>query len=202
MERPNAPSRPTPLARTLAAALPRSADGAWTLGEAQRRMADGSVPVLLMLLSAVAALPSPGVPVGAVFGSAIVWLSLRALAGGGALPAVLARRRLPHGLMRAAIRRLLPAVRKAERLARPVLPVLAQGAGRIAVWLAIVLQGLLLALPIPFGNPLPALAIFALSGGLVRQDGAWVLAGYGLSAVSAGAAGLLAWAAVAALTPA
>lgn len=202
MGSPNGPSRPTPIARTLAAALPRAGAGGWTLGEAQARMAEGSVPVLLMLLSAAAALPSPGVPLGAVLGTAIVWLSLRTLAGGAGLPAFLARRRLPHGLIRAALRRLLPGVRKAERLARPMLPALARGAGRAPAWLAIAVQGVLLALPIPFGNPLPALAIFALAGGLVRQDGAWVLAGYGLSAVALGALGLLGWATVAAITPA
>lgn len=193
---------PAPLARALAALPPRSAGDGGTLGEAHARMAGGSIPLLVMALAAVAGLPSPGVPLGAALGTAIVWLSLRSLGSDAPLPPFLARRRLPAGLVRKAIGRAVPLVRRAERRWRPVLPHLARGGGHLAARAAITLQGLLLALPIPFGNPLPALAIFALAGGLVRQDGAWLLAGYGLSAVSAGAAALLVWGGVAALTPA
>jgi hypothetical protein len=48
------------------------------------------------------------------------------------------------------------------------------------------LQGMLLALPIPFGNAAPALAIAALALGLLTGDGLGVLAGHAIGLMAAG----------------
>ena len=45
---------------------------------------------------------------------------------------------------------------------------------------------LVLILPIPFGNMLPATAVTVLSLSLVQKDGALALFGYGLAAASVG----------------
>jgi len=44
--------------------------------------------------------------------------------------------------------------------------------------------GLVLILPIPFGNLLPAASIAALALGLTQRDGAVVLLGYGIAGAS------------------
>ena len=50
------------------------------------------------------------------------------------------------------------------------------------------LLALVLVLPIPLGNMLPALAICLLALGILERDGLWVLAGF---AAAAGAAALV-----------
>ena len=46
----------------------------------------------------------------------------------------------------------------------------------VAGWLCVMLA-FILALPIPFGNILPALAIVVLALGMLQRDGVWVLGG-------------------------
>ena len=48
------------------------------------------------------------------------------------------------------------------------------------------LLALVLILPIPFGNMLPALTIGVLAFSLVQRDGLFALLGYALAAISAG----------------
>ena len=55
---------------------------------------------------------------------------------------------------------------------------------------SLVLNGLVILLPVPFGNQLPALGCAAYGLGLIRRDGVMILAGHAL--VAAG----LAWNAV------
>lgn len=54
------------------------------------------------------------------------------------------------------------------------------------VGVACTLLAVVLVLPIPFANFVPALALGAFSIGLTRKDGLFVLAGYGLIALAAG----------------
>ena len=59
-------------------------------------------------------------------------------------------------------------------------------AGASIVGVACTLLAVVLVLPIPFANLVPALALGAFSIGLTRKDGLFVLAGYGLIAVAIG----------------
>jgi hypothetical protein len=45
--------------------------------------------------------------------------------------------------------------------------------------------GVVLVLPLPFGNQLPSLAVAAIGLGLLRRDGAFVIAGYGFAIATA-----------------
>jgi hypothetical protein len=48
----------------------------------------------------------------------------------------------------------------------------------------LIVCGIVLILPIPFGNQLPSLAIAAIGLGLLRGDGVFVLVGYGFAAAT------------------
>ena len=59
--------------------------------------------------------------------------------------------------------------------------------------IAVLSMGVIIALPIPFGNHLPGLAVMAIGAGLASRDGLAVLAGLTLSAVSAALTVGLVW---------
>ncbi|OAN54698.1 hypothetical protein A6A04_12000 [Paramagnetospirillum marisnigri] len=168
-----------------------------TLAEAGQFLAERSTLLVMLLMAALALVPSPGLPLGLVAGLGITWLALSSLGGGQAsLPASLSNRALPRPILEAALRRLVPLLRRVERRARPRLPHLVVGIGGAIALVGIGLQGLLLALPLPFGNLPPAAAIVVLAAGLLWRDGLGVLAGHALSLASFGVIGGLAWVAI------
>ena len=70
--------------------------------------------------------------------------------------------------------------RQLEKFVRPRLAFLHAGPGRRRLFGAIVIAGLglMLPLPIPFSNHLPAWAVVLLSIGMMEQDGLCVLLGH------------------------
>lgn len=183
------------LAHAMAGLRRRSRAGPTTLASAADMLADRSVLVLIMLLAMLGMVPSPGLPLGAITGLLVVWLAAARLMGRrqARLPEALSRRPLPPSVLQAALRRLVPLLRRMERRVAVRMVVLASGPGAVAALVGIVVQGLVLALPVPLGNVPPALSILALAGGLVWRDGLCVLAGHVLSVTSVAIVGLLAW---------
>jgi hypothetical protein len=104
--------------------------------------------------------------------------------GPARLPAWLARRPVPRQLLVHVVRRGVPVVRRIERWTRPRLRGLATGIGATAGYLVIVFLGLLVTLPIPFGNGLPGVAIVVLTLGLARSDGLVVAVGHAIALVA------------------
>jgi hypothetical protein len=79
-----------------------------------------------------------------------------------------------------------PWLRRAESVSRPRLGFLFGDVGERAIGLVCTLLGLVLILPLPFGNLLPGAAVSVLALSLVQRDGALLLVGYGLTLASAG----------------
>lgn len=174
--------RPVSLALSLAR-LRRLGQGQGpSLGQAMASLKDHDVTVVTILLAILGTIPSPGLPLGFLCGLAVIWMAISWKSP--SLPAGLARRRLPRAILDATLRRLLPPLRRMEKQARPRWPLLTGSGGVAAVRLAILLQGLVMALPIPLGNILPALSILLLAGGLGLHDGKGVLAGHAMAALS------------------
>lgn len=78
----------------------------------------------------------------------------------------------------------LPWVERLERLARPRFWPGATASVDRAIGVACLIMSLLLFLPIPFANGVPALAIIALGLALSERDGLWLVAGILGSAVA------------------
>jgi hypothetical protein len=146
------------------------------------RLAEHSAALVLLLAGTLAVLPSPGLPVGLVFGGVAVVVALSTLYRPGPirLPRRLARRPFPPALLQVLARRGVPLLRRLERSSRPRLEPATRGLGATFGYLMIAVQAALVALPIPFGNSVPGLAIVCLALGLARRDGALVLAGHAL----------------------
>jgi hypothetical protein len=87
---------------------------------------------------------------------------------------------LREGLSRAA--RLL---HRMEAVSRPRLPFLVGPGGEKMIGFVCFLLALVLILPIPLGNILPALAVSTLSFSLIQRDGLFALLGYLVAVASA-----------------
>jgi hypothetical protein len=101
------------------------------------------------------------------------------------VPGRVRRRAVPRTAFSAAFARLIGPLERIERVSRPRLTWLFGPVGERMIGLVCTVLALVLILPIPFGNMLPAAAVGALSLSLVQRDGVIALVGYALTATSA-----------------
>ncbi len=158
------------------------------IGELVDRFGDRSfgAAMLLLALPNMAPLP-PGA--STLFGLPLILIAAQLALGRGAiwLPASVRDRSIAGPLFQRMVSGTRPYLRFAERLLRPRLgfmlgPMATRLTGAVCVVLAI-----LIALPIPLANFLSGLAIACFALGLLRHDGAAILAGWAATAVSVGA---------------
>jgi hypothetical protein len=147
----------------------------------------GATMIAVLFFGLLALVPSPGLPVGFILGGTVIVIVTRMMIRGGdvALPSFVASRRLPRTLLDAVLRRTIPLLRRIEKRMRPRFAHLSSGAGATIAGIMIVVQGMILAFPVPFGNAFPGAAIVVLTLGLLRRDGVYVLAGHGLGLLAA-----------------
>jgi hypothetical protein len=149
-------------------------------------LGDRGPAALLLLLTLPALVPLPGVPAGMIFGSVTVLLSLQMALGREALwlPGWLGRRRIGRGVFIACLQAARRPLARLESRMRPRRPELA-GAHMLRPLSPLVFtMGLLIALPIPFGNIVPALALIAVALGVLTRDGVAVGAGMALAGLA------------------
>jgi hypothetical protein len=151
------------------------------------RFGGRALGALLLVFGLLCSLPLP--PGGTtIFGAPLVLLAPQLLFGRHSpwLPARLRQRRIETRHLRKGLRRVLPWLKRLEAVSRPRLPVLFSGVGQRVLGLVCTLFAIVLILPIPLGNLLPAAAVSVLSLSLVQRDGALALLGYALTAASVG----------------
>jgi hypothetical protein len=102
------------------------------------------------------------------------------------LPKALKKRSLDRAALSKGFDKLLPKLEWVEKLLAPRLGWLFGRWGDRLVGLVCTLLALVLILPIPLGNLLPAAAVALMSLGLMQRDGIVLLIGYATAAVSAG----------------
>jgi hypothetical protein len=147
------------------------------VGDLLTALGDRALGALLFVFAFPNVLPTPP-GTSTVLGAPLVFLAAQlALGMQPWLPGVVARRSMSQADFAALVRRIAPWLERAERLLRPrplgVPRVLIErGAGTVCLLLS-----LILVLPIPLGNMLPALALCLLALGVLEHDSAWVLAG-------------------------
>ena len=97
------------------------------------------------------------------------------------LPRSIGERSFAKGDLQRLVNYTLPALRRTERLLAPRLGLLMNDR---LIGLACFILAVILALPIPLGNMLPAFAICAFALGLLQRDGVAVLVGWVAAAAS------------------
>jgi len=136
------------------------------------------VPVNIPLLSAVLGLPLVLLAAQLTYGRHKPWF-----------PHWLTEQSFPRLGFAGVVMHALPYLERAERLLRPRLTVLLSWTGERLIGIAILLLALILTLPIPFANWLPAFAIAIFGLAIVEKDGVAVLCGLGVGVLSVIVAG-------------
>lgn len=171
-----------------------NAGGDVAVGDVVRHLGgDASAGWLLLLLAVPALVPSPGVPLGMVFGAALALLALQLTFGPRPLhlPAWIARRRLAARHLDATTARVGPWIERIEKTIRPRLAALTSPWVVRLLGLVVLVNAILIILPIPLGNTLPAIAVMSLALGLIARDGYAVAAGFALSVLALAASAAL-----------
>jgi hypothetical protein len=179
MADPNGQDRTQSLAEIIEA-LPLKLEGErTTLGQLLTLLGEQATALVLLVFSIPAIIPTPGIPAGFVFGTALALLAAQLVIGADRffLPERLARVSIPHRLLQGMAVRLGPKLGVLETWLKPRGQVLTGKAALRPLGLFIFIMAVLIALPIPFGNVLPGLAIFFVALGLAQRDGVAVAGG-------------------------
>ena len=179
---PADPARPRKLSEELALILREFEVENVTLREVIGLLQGRGYLLLVMLISLpfCTPIPLPGIstPLGLII--AIIGVRL-ALGAKPWLPARLLDLRLPPAVFTKVFAFTQKIILWFERLLRPRLLWLTASPGLLqlhAVPIVICASLLLLPLPVPFSNTLPAWSIMLIAGGLLERDGKFILAGY------------------------
>lgn len=161
-----------------------------SLDELLRAFGLRSFGFLILVFALPNGIPAPIAPgLSAILGAPLLLLSVQMLLGFRTpwFPASWRARSFARGDVAKLLRPALPYIVKLERFIRPRFTDLAAGPlasrliGGLILWNAI-----LLSLPIPFGNLIPAWAIILAALGQVERDGALVVAAVASSVVATG----------------
>ncbi|GIL02084.1 MAG: hypothetical protein BroJett030_19830 [Alphaproteobacteria bacterium] len=157
------------------------------LGNVTRALKERGFGALMLLLAAPNLVPLPP-GTSTLFGIPLILVAAQLIVGyrKPLLPRAIRSRELSMQTLATIIGKALPWVRRFERLAGPRLWYLPQRQAEQLIGAAAVLMGIILILPIPFGNFLPGVAVVLMSLGLGERDGAWAAAGLAAALASVG----------------
>lgn len=155
-----------------------------SIGDLLNALGERALAALLFVLAVPNVLPAlPGT--SAVLGVPLIVLAAQLMLGRPPwLPRAITERSLDRHDFARLIQRIRPWLLKAERALRPRLRWLSLPSVERLIGLLCLLLAIVLMLPVPLGNMLPALAICLLALGLLEHDGLWVLAGLACAGVA------------------
>jgi hypothetical protein len=172
---------------SVLATLTQSDDGErLSLDQALLALGDRSYGGVLLLLTLVALCLPPGL--SALAGAPLTLVGLQLMFGRDDpwVPRVVRERSLDRRRAGRLFARIAPTLRRMERFLRPRLPRLLGpthlrlvGAGCVALSVSMIV-------PIPFAHSTAGMALMAFASGLIAEDGAALLAGWGMGAASTG----------------
>lgn len=182
------PTKPRKLSEELALILREFEVETVTLREVLGLLHGRGYVLLVMLLALPFCTPVPLPGLSTPFGLIIAIIGMRlALGEKPWLPARLLDTRLPPKIFAKVFALTRKITLGFERLLRPRLLWITGSSGLLqlhAVPIVICASMLLLPLPIPFSNVVPAWGIMLIAGGLLERDGAFIIAGYGATVIT------------------
>lgn len=145
-----------------------------------------AIGALLFVFGLACMLP---LPPGAttIFGFPLVLLAPQLIIGAGVpwLPARVKDSTISTAYLKEGLPRFISALKRVEAISKPRFVVLFGPIGERLIGVVILALALVLILPIPGGNILPAMAVSALAFALIQRDGLIALIGYALAITSA-----------------
>lgn len=157
-----------------------------TIGQLVDSLGERAFGALMFIFAVPNIIPTPP-GTSAILGLPLVILTWQVMIGRQSLwlPALVRQRRISRDMIQTFVSKVTPVMIRLERVLRPRLSLIAgSNAAERAIGLVAFPLSLILFLPIPFGNMLPAAAIACLALGLAERDGLAVAAGYVLSLLS------------------
>jgi len=127
-----------------------------------------SFGIVILVLGVVALVPGASVVVGVLL--AIPAVQMMLARKGPVFPQFVARRRVPTLRMTRLVARIVPVLRRLERIIRPRWTTPFEATKRV-VGFVLLLIGVTLLSPIPFSQVIPALVIVLLSFAYLEEDG-------------------------------
>jgi hypothetical protein len=164
-----------------------------SLGALRDALGDRGFGVLLFIFALPNLVPVNVPLLSAVLGVPLVLLAAQLAVGRHKpwFPRWLTARTFPRLGFAAIVMHTMPYLERAERLLRPRLVGLLSWTGERLIGVALFILAVVLTLPIPFGNWLPAFAIAIIGLALVEKDGVAVLVGLAIGLASLAVVGLV-----------
>lgn len=169
-----------------------------SLGDLIEGFGNRAFGALLFIFAVPVALPIAIPGISAVLGAPLLFLSWQLMRGREQpwLPQVMRSRSFLRVDFARMLTRVLPSIRRVERLVGPRLIWITNRRGEQVIGLFAFVLAVFLFLPIPFGNTVPALAIAILALAVLERDGVAAIAGTlvgvaGLALVSGFVVGLV-----------
>lgn len=136
-----------------------------------------AIAAMLFVFAVPNTIPVPP-GVSGVLGAPLLFLAAQLMLGRPPwLPRIISDRSFARTDFERILQKIGPWLQKAERLMRPRLTFLTRRPLENVVGAIVLLLSIVLFLPIPLGNMLPAIAISILALGLVQRDGLWIIFG-------------------------
>jgi hypothetical protein len=158
---------------TVLRLLATGPDDRLTVQDLVRTFGDRAFGALMFLFAAPNLFPLMPPGASAVFGLPLIIISLQLAIGRPYLwlPRLLAEKSIRRTDLRAVMDRILPALRRVERLLSPRLVFLFGPVGDRTIGIICLAMAVILFLPIPFVNLAPALAIALFALAVLQRDG-------------------------------
>ncbi|GGA53694.1 exopolysaccharide biosynthesis protein [Pelagibacterium lentulum] len=177
---------------------PTTPDQRISIGHLIEGFGNRAFGALLFIFAVPVALPIAIPGISAVLGAPLLFLCWQLMCGHSQpwLPQVMHNRSFRPADFARILQRVLPSIRRVERLVSPRLVWLTNRRGKQVIGLFAFVLAVVLFLPIPFGNNLPALAIAIMALAVLERDGVAAIVGgligvAGLGVVSGVVVGLV-----------
>lgn len=136
-----------------------------------------AIAAMLFIFAVPNTIPVPP-GVSGVLGAPLIFLAAQLMLGRPPwLPRIISDRSFARTDFEKVVVKVGPWLGRAEKLMRPRLEILARPPAEYLVGAMVLLLAIILFLPIPLGNMLPAIAISIFALGLIERDGIWILVG-------------------------
>lgn len=173
-----------PLSISLATLAADASRERVSLSDLLALLGDRALAALLLIFALPNVIPVPP-GASAILGLPMLLVAAQLAFGGRPwLPDFLARRSLTRAQFQTVVNRIGPWLARAEKLLRPRWLALSGPAAERLVGTVCLLLSLVVFLPIPLGNMLPAFAVCVLCLGLMERDGLCVVSGVLLAATA------------------
>jgi len=170
-----------PTSAVLAGLLRDAPDGQVTLGWIIARLEERSFGVLMLILAILGLIPGASLVAGVLLAFPAVQMMLGR--SKPVLPRRILGRRLSTDRVARLLARVIPTLRRLERVVRPRWTTPFEATKRVVGFVVLLLGGTMLA-PIPFSHVIPVFAIALLAFAFLEEDGILLAIALGAAAVS------------------